>query len=390
MKKKNYDIIIVGGGVMGSSIAYHLLKDGLDGQVAILEKDPTYEFASTPRSAGGIRQQFSTEINIRIGLYGLQAIERFDEEMAVDGDPAHAEFRRRGYLFLADDTNWEAYQRHHRLQRSLGADVELLTPEDVLRVVPHLNVEGLLGASFGRGAGYMDAYGVLQGYLRKAKSLGAHYIHAQVVKILRRGNRVIGVQTSQGEVFEGMAVVITAGPWAGEVAATAGVELPVDPVPRMAFCFDPAEKFDYDLPLVITPEDLWFRHESGKQILSGKSRPEEPGFRFDWDKAYFLEDLWPRLSRWVTPFEKLKLIRGWAGLYAVCRLDHNALIGAYPGVDGLYVAVGFSGHGLQQSPAVGKGISELIRSGRYETIDLSPLSVDRIQTGRRVLEEGVV
>ncbi len=308
----------------------------------------------------------------------------------MDDEPAHAEFRRRGYLFLADDTNWEALQRHYPLQRSLGADVELLAPEEVLQVVPHLNVEGLQGASWGRGAGYMDPYGVLQGYLRKARSLGAHYIHAKVVKILHMGNRVVGVQTSQGEVLEGTAVVIAAGPWAAEVAATAGVELPVDPLPRMAYCFDPAEKFDYDLPLVIGPEDLWFRHESGKQILSGKSRPEEPGFRFEWDKEYFLEDVWPSLARWVPSFERLKLIRGWAGLYAFCRLDQNALLGAYPDMEGLFVAVGFSGHGLQQAPAVGKGLSELIRSGRYETIDLSPLNVDRIFTGKRVLEEGVV
>lgn len=390
MQGKSADILIVGGGVMGSSIAYHLLKDGLDGSVAILEKDPTYEFATTPRSAGGIRQQFSTEINIRIGLYGAEAFDRFDDEMAVDDEPAHAEFRRRGYLFLADHTNWDALQRHHRLQRSMGVDVELLTPEEVLEVVPHLNIERLQGASWGRRAGYMDAYGVLQGYLRKARSLGADYKHVQVVKILRRGNRVVGVQTSQGEELESTVVVIAAGPWAAEVAATADVELPVDPIPRMAYCFDPAEKFDYDLPLVIDPEDLWFRHESGKQILAGKARPEDPGFRFDWDREYFLEDLWPRLARWVGPFERLKLVRGWAGLYAVCRLDQNALLGAYPGVEGLYVAVGFSGHGLQQSPAVGKGLSELIRSGRYETIDLSPLGVDRIFTGRRILEEGVV
>ncbi|MEE9611496.1 MAG: FAD-dependent oxidoreductase, partial [Desulfatiglandales bacterium] len=147
MQGKSSDILIVGGGVMGSSIAYHLLKDGLDGSVAILEKDPTYEFATTPRSAGGIRQQFSTEINIRIGLYGAEAFDRFDDEMAVDDEPAHAEFRRRGYLFLADHTNWDALQRHHRLQRSMGADVELLTPEEVLEVVPHLNIERLQGAS---------------------------------------------------------------------------------------------------------------------------------------------------------------------------------------------------------------------------------------------------
>ena len=389
MQQQAYDILIVGGGVIGSSIAYHLLKDELDGTVAVFEKDPSYEFASTPRSMGGIRQQFSTEINIRISQYSIEAIERFDEEMAVNGEPAHAEYHPRGYLFLADETNWEALRKQYRFQRSFGVDVTLLTPEEVKDMLPHMNVKGLLGASFGRRAGYMDAYGLLRGYQRKAKSLGAKYIQAEVVEILRQKERVVGIRTSKGDVMEGEAVVIAAGAWAAEVGAMAGVELPVEPTPQMVFCFDPAEKFDYDLPFTFHPEGQWIRHESGKQVLTGKDRHEDPGFRFDWDRQYFEEDLWPRLARLFPSFERLKLMRGWGGLYAVNKLDHNALLGAYPGLDGLYVAGGFSGHGLMQSPAAGKGMSELIRTGRYETLDLSPLGLDRIFTQRRVLEEAV-
>ena len=389
MGQKAFDILIVGGGVIGSSIAYHLLNDGLDGTVAVLEKDPSYEFASTPRSMGGIRQQFTTEINIRICQYSIEAIEQFDEAMAVDGEPPHIYYHPRGYLFLADENNWETLRKQYRLQRSLGVDVDLLTPEEVKDMLPHMNVEGLLGASFGRRAGYLDAYGLLRGYQRKAKSLGADYIHAEVVEILRQKDRVHGIRTLKGEVLEGESVVIAAGPWAAEVGAMAGVELPVEPTLRMAFCFDPAEKFDYDLPFTFHPQGQWFRHESGKQVVTGKDRDETPGFRFDWDRQYFEEDLWPRLAGLVPSFERLKLMRGWGGLYAVNKLDHNALLGAYPGVDGLYVAGGFSGHGLMQSPAAGKGMSELIRTGRYETIDLSPLGLDRIFTERRVLEEAV-
>ncbi len=389
MAQKAYDILIVGGGVIGSSIAYHLLDDGLDGTVAVLEKDPSYEFASTPRSMGGIRQQFSTEINIRIGLYGIEVIERFDDEMAVEGESAHADYHPRGYLFLADESNWETLQKQYRLQRSRGVDVGLLTPEEVKVLLPHVSVEGLLGASFGRRAGYLDAYGLLRGYQRKAKSLGADYIHAEVVEILRQKDRVLGVRTLKGDVLEGASVVIAAGPWAAEVGAMAGVELPVEPTPQMVFCFDPAEKFEYDLPFTFHPHGQWFRHESGKQVLTGRDRNETPGFRFDWDRQYFEEELWPRLAHLVPSFERLKLMRGWGGLYAVNKLDHNALLGAYPGTDGLYVAGGFSGHGLMQSPAAGKGMSELIRTGRYETIDLSPLGLDRIFTERRVLEEAV-
>jgi glycine/D-amino acid oxidase-like deaminating enzyme len=268
-------------------------------------------------------------------------------------------------------------------------EVDLLTPEEVKDMLPHLNVEGLLGGSYGRRAGYLDAYGLLRGYQRKAKSLGANYIHAEVVEILRQKNRVHGVRTLKGDVLEGVSVVIAAGPWAAEVGAMAGVELPVAPTPQMAFCFDPAEKFDYELPFTFHPHGQWFRHESGKQVVTGKDRNETPGFRFDWDRQYFEEELWPRLAHLVPSFERLKLMRGWGGLYAVNKLDHNALLGAYPGLDGLYVAGGFSGHGLMQSPAAGKGMSELIRTGQYETIDLSPLGLDRIFTERRVLEEAV-
>lgn len=390
MDPKGFDVIIVGGGVIGSSVAYHLLRDGLDGTVAILERDPSYEFATTPRSAGGVRQQFSTEINIRIGLFSLERFQRFDEEMEVDGEPAHAEFRQRGYLFLADERNWARLKEHSRLQRSLGVQVELLGPEEVQEIVPHLRVEALSGASWGPEAGYTDPYGVLQGYLRKARSLGVHYIHAEVVELLKGESRIWGIRTSTGEVMQAGCVVMAAGAWSGDLAANSGIYLPVEPHPRMAYCFDPAEKFPYDLPLVIDPEDLYFRHESGKRILTGKPREEAPGYRFQWDRDFFTNEIWPGLYRWVPAWEKVKLVRGWAGLYEMCSWDRNALLGAYPGLDGLFVAVGFSGHGLQQAPAVGQGLSDLIRTGRYESIDLSPLDVGRIFRGEKVVEEGVV
>jgi glycine/D-amino acid oxidase-like deaminating enzyme len=374
---------------MGSSLAYHLLRDGLDGSVAILEKDPTYKYASTTLSAGGVRQQFSTKINIDISLYSISAIERFDEELAVEGEKAHAEFRRVGYLFLGGENNWEILKRQYELQKSLGVDVELLTPEDIKNMVPDMNTEGLLGGSYGPRAGYTDPYGILQGYLRKARSLGARYIHDEVTAILRQGDRVTGVKTAKGERIEGQAVVIAAGPWAAEVGAMAGVELPVDPSPRMVFHFDPARKFGYTPPFFFGPRGHWCRPETGGQFISGMNREVEPGFRFEWDRQVFEDEVWPELARLVPSFERLRLVHGWGGLYEVNRLDHNALLGSYPGVQGLYVAAGFSGHGLMQSPAVGKGMSELIRTGRYETVDLAPLGADRLFTERRVVEEAV-
>jgi len=383
------DVVIIGGGVMGSSLAYHLLRDGLDGSVAIVEKDPTYKYASTSLSAGGVRQQFSTKVNIDICLYSIGAMERFDEELAVEGEKAHAEFRRVGYLFLGGENNWGILKKQYDLQKSLGVDVELLSPEDIKKMIPDMDTKGLLGGSFGPRAGYTDPHGILQGYLRKAKSLGARYVHDEVTAILRQGDRVTGVKTAKGERIDGRAVVIAAGPWAAEVGAMAGVELPVDPSPRMVFHFDPSRKFDYTPPFFFGPHGHWCRPETGGQFISGVNQEVEPGFRFEWDRQFFEDEVWPELARLVPAFESLRLLHGWGGLYEVNRLDHNALLGAYPGVEGLYVAVGFSGHGLMQSPAVGNGMSELIRTGRYETIDLTPLGADRIFTGRRVVEEAV-
>ncbi len=389
MAAKNFDLLIIGGGVVGASIAYHLLSDGFDGSICIVEKDSSYEFASTPRSVGGIRQQFSTEVNIKVCLYSVAAFERFDEEMAVDGEPAHCDYRPNGYLILGDENNWETLKRQYALQRSLGVEVEMVSPEDLLKLYPHMNVEDIKGGSLGGRAGYMDAYGVMQGYLKKARSLGASYLKAEVVKVVRESQRVTGVQTANGDNFQAGAVVLSAGAWSGEIAREMGLELPVVPSPKMAFHVDPAEKFDYDLPFIFNPDGSWFRHETGRQIICGFDRGDAPGFTFDWDRDYFTDTLWPRLHNRFNVLERLKLMRGWSGLYEVNTLDHNALLGAYPGMDNFYVATGFSGHGLMQSPAVGKGLSELIRNGCYETVDLSPLAVERIFTRERVLEEAV-
>ena len=386
-----YDVLIIGGGVMGSSIAYNLMNDEFDGTVAVFEKDPTYEFSSTTLSAGGIRRQFSTDVNIRISQYGIQFYEKFDETMAIDGERAYAEFKQQGYLFLGDDKNWPLIKKHHEFQTGLGVDVELLSPEETLKIIPHLNTEGLVGAAFSPRDGYLDPHGTLQGYAKKAQSLGVNYVHDEVTRILKDGNRVTGLVTQRGDSYSGPVVVNTAGPWAAEVGRMAGVELPVDPVRRMVFVFQPSEIFDYDLPLVIDVTGLYFRHETGRIIMTGKSIMEEPpGFNFTVDKSFFTKEMWPILADRVPVFDRLKLIRGWAGLYAINRLDSNALLGKYPDIEGFYMAIGFSGHGFQQAPAVGKGLSELIRLGRYETIDLGPLDYERVVTGKLVIEEEVV
>jgi FAD-dependent oxidoreductase domain-containing protein 1 len=389
--RRAFDILIIGGGIMGSSIAYHLAHDGFEGRVAVFEKDPTYEFSSTTLSAGGVREQFSTEVNIRISQYSIRFYEKFDVLMAVNGEKAHSEFRQRGYLFLGNEKNWPLIERHYDFQKRMGAAVGLLSIEEALKIIPHLNPKGLVGASLGRRDGYLNPYGALQGFIKKARSLGVQYIYDEVTGILTEGLKVSGVITRKGSRYDGAIVVNTAGPWAAEVGRMVGIELPIDPVRRMIFVFQPAEIFHYGLPLVVDVSGLYFRHETGKIIMTGKSILEEPpGYNFKVDHSFFNQTMWPILADRIPIFDRLKLIKGWAGLYAINRLDSNALLGPYPELEGFYMAVGFSGHGFQQAPAVGKAMSELIRLGRYETINVSPLNYERVINGKWVIEEEVV
>jgi glycine/D-amino acid oxidase-like deaminating enzyme len=330
-------------------------------------------------------------VNIRISQYSIDFYEKFDEAMAVNGEKAHAEFRQRGYLFLASETNWPLIEKNYHFQKRLGANVNLLSVEEALKIIPHLNPTGLVGASFGRKDGYLDPYGTLQGFIKKARNLGVRYVNDEITGILKDRSQVNGVTTRKGDKYTGAVIVNAAGPWAAEVGKMAGVDLPVDPVRRMVFVFQPSEIFNYDLPLVIDVTGLYFRHETGKVIMAGKSILDEPpGFNFKVDNAFFNQTMWPILADRIPVFDRLKLIKGWSGLYEINRLDSNALLGEYPGLKGFYMAIGFSGHGFQQAPAVGKAMSELIRLGRYETIDVSPLNYERVISGKLVIEEEVV
>jgi len=386
-----FDALIIGGGVMGSSIAYNLVNDGFKGRIAVFEKDLTYEKSSTTLSAGGIRRQFSTEVNVRMSQYSLSIFQKFGELLEVDGERPEIEFKPRGYLFLGSEKNWPLLVKHERFQRSLGVETQLLDVKETLHIIPDLNTEGLVGSSYSPGDGYMDPYSVLQAYAKKARRLGVQYISKEVVAILKEGDQISGVRTKDGEIYISPCVVNAAGPYAGEVGRLADVEIPVVPVRRTVYVFQPPRLFEYDLPLVIDTSGLYFRHEAGRHILIGKSRKEEPpGFNFAWDRQYFNEVIWPDIAFRIPLFDKLKLIRGWAGLYEVNQWDNNAILGEHPELHGFFMAVGFSGHGFQQAPAVGKALSEWIRLKRYETVDVSPLSYERIMKGEKVLEEEVV
>jgi glycine/D-amino acid oxidase-like deaminating enzyme len=385
------DVVIVGGGVMGSSVAYHLREGGFRGRVLVVERDLTYRRASSALSVGGIRQQFGAEVNVRIARSSVEFYERFAERMMVNGERPDIEFRQRGYLFLADAAAWPALRARAERQRAWGAEVELLDEAGILKMVPDLNLEGIAGATFGPRDGYVDPYGVTQGFARKARVLGARYLEDEVVGFRGAGGRVTEVTLRAGGGLAAGAVVNAAGPWAGELARLAGLELPVRPVRRQVYVGSPAAPLGYELPLVIAPDGLYFRSEPGGRILCGKSFGFDPvGFDFTWQRDLFEKELWAPLARRLPACERFRLERGWAGLYDENPVDHNAIIGEHPDLEGFYCINGFSGHGFQQAPAAGRGIAELILHGRYTTLDLAPLTPARFRAGTLIVEEAIV
>jgi len=312
------DVIIIGGGVAGSSIAFTLLADGFKGKIVVVEKDPTYQYASSSLAAGGIRQQFGTPINIELTRYSVDFYERSDEIMTVDGEKANAEFQQVGYLFLGNQRNWPVLQRRIALQKDQNVPVAVLDPGEIQRIIPDLHTEDLTGATLGSKDGVLD------------------------------------------------------------------------PIRRQIFVCLPAPHVHHPFPMVIDPGGAHWRSETGRRILAAKARKDElPGFNFQCERGYFMDDIWPDRVHRYPPFDRLRMERGWAGLYAVPP-DENATYGEHPEIKGLYLANGFSGPGLMMAPATGKAMSEIIRLGRSETIDVSCLSLERFRTGKLIIEEAVI
>ena len=390
MENKSYDVIVVGGAVMGSSVAYHLLKLDPRLRVAVVERDPAYTRSSTALSLGGVRVQFSLKENILISLYAQDFFSRFEEEMAVGEERAAIDYRQAGYLFLIDEPGKPTAEKDLAVQRLLGGRVEWWTPERIKKEFPLFAADLFVGGTFGRRDGYLDPYGVLMGFRKKAASLGARYVSDEVTAVKTARGKIAGLRLASGQVLHSEVAVNAAGSWAGEIGRMVGVELPFAPVNRQVFAVKPEVSMDRALPLVIAPSGLYFRSETGGLILVGRSMEEdETGFGFRWDWKRFTEWLWPELARVVPAFEKLKMVRGWAGLYEVNRLDSNAILGPWPELAGFYLINGFSGHGLQQSPAAGRYLAELIL-GRSPALDLSVFAPRRILENRPLGEDAVV
>ena len=393
-RTEHADVVIVGGAIIGSSIATFLAaRPDFDGRIVVVERDPTFRTSSTTLSAASIRLQFSTPLNIEISRFGVDVIKHPERYLAVDGRVPDVDFVENGYLFLATDAGRATLERNHALQRSLDVDVVLLSPPELKDRFGWLRTDDLAGGSLGLAdEGWFDAYAVLQGFRRKARSLGVHEVVGEVVGLDRDGDRLTGVRLADGTRIGADWVVNAAGPRAAEVAAMAGIDLPVRPRKRLVYHVT-APVLLGAAPLTIDPSGVYVRPEGPAYIAGfsprdGESDPDTLDLTAD--RAPFESFVWPAVAHRIPAFDELRLLDTWAGHYEVNTLDHNAIIGPHPTLANFIFANGFSGHGLQQAPAVGRGLAEWVTTGRFETLDLSPLGFDRILRGEPVRELNVV
>ena len=399
---ERFDVVIIGGAVIGSAVAYYLTANpDFQGSVLVVERDPTYARASTSLSFSSIRTQFSNPINVRISQYGSEVIRNFADMMQVGDSRPDLNFHSGGYLFLAQtDDQVRTLRDNHEAQRSCGADVVLWSPEELAEAFPHLRTDDILMASYGRsGEGWFDNTGLMMGFRAKARDQGATYRTDDVVAIGRSGGQVSHVTLASGDEVAAGTIVNCSGPRAAKTARMAGLDIPVEPRKRTLFVFDCAQSPEGSasvnqgrLPLMIDPTGVFCRPE-GRYFVAGC--PPVPDPVVDWDDFEprydeFEEIIWPALAHRSEAFEAIKVVNQWAGHYAFNTLDHNLVVGRHPEVENFIFANGFSGHGLQQAPATGRGVSELITYGGYRSLDLTPVGYERIVENRPFLEQAVI
>ncbi|WKZ81722.1 MAG: FAD-binding oxidoreductase [Acidimicrobiia bacterium] len=381
----NHDVVIVGGGVMGSSAAYHLRRFDPAISVLVLERDASYRYASTVLSEGNVRIQFNLEENIRISQHTMEVMATFSEDMATTAFRPESAPRREGNLFLVDEAGREVALQGLELQRSLGCDVEWLEPASIAEVFPSLRTEGLAGGTLGRSDGGVDPTAVLRGYRNKAIEMGVEYAETEALALVDSGGPAPRVRTGDGDLAAG-AVLVTAGAWTADLLLPIGVDLPVVPVRRTVYVVASTVP-TAGMPAVFLPSGAYAIPVSECIWNMAWSLPDDPvGYDFTpASRGRFEDRVWPELVAHLPAFDRLRVETSWAGLYAVNTLDGNAIIGRWPGMSGLYMATGFSGHGFQQAPAVGRHLAESIL-GLPHALDLSRLGPQRVIDGIPVRE----
>ena len=379
--RRAYDVVVIGGGVIGSSVAYYLSANAdFRGRVAVIERDPSYAAASSSLSASGVRQQFGTPPNIRMSEYSIGFLRNAKALLSVEGHDADIGLRERGYLVLGTPDQVPAFEARNQVQRQCGTGTELLSPAEIRRRHPWLRVDDLGIGSYGpEKEGWFDGPALLQAFRRKARAQGVEYLAQSVVGLERAGGRIGAVRLADGERLACGAVVNAAGAWSRLVARMAGLDVPVEPRKRCVFVFDSPERID-DAPFVLDASGIFVRPEGRYYICgttpSAENAPDDFGLEVDY--GLFDDVIWPALAHRIPGFERLKMLRAWAGLYEYNAFDHSGIIGRHPEIGNFVFACGFSGHGMMHSPAAGAGTSELIVHGEYRSVDLTPFAYERI------------
>jgi glycine/D-amino acid oxidase-like deaminating enzyme len=391
---KSYDVFIVGGAIMGASVSWHISQNpDFDGRILVVERDPSYQHASTSLSNSCLRQQFSTEINIKISQNGFDFINDFKNNIKDNSAP-DIPFNDFGYLYLADNAAFADHLRdNQRLQSSLGAGTQILTPQEIAQKFPFYNLDDIiLGSHNPLNEGYFDGITVFDWFRRKARANGVEFISDTVVSIKQSNGRVGAVELASGSKIQAAFVINCAGTRAHEVAKMAGLSIPVEPRKRFTFVFAAETPLDRDLPLTVDASGVHVRTD-GAYYLAGCTPDDDPAVDhddFDMDHNIWMDKVWPAIATRIPAFEAIKVVNEWVGHYAYNTLDQNAIIGPHPDLDNFIFVNGFSGHGLQQAPAIGRGIAEWITYGGYRTLDLSPFNYARIAQNKPLTERAII
>ncbi len=396
--RDSYDVVIVGGAIMGASTAWFLTDNAdFDGHVLVVERDPSYENCSTTHTNSCMRQQFSTDLNVRISQFAADFVKNLRGYMGNDERVPELAIRSFGYMYLADNDDFAQVLRENlAVQHAAGAATQLMTPDEIRSAYPFYNVDDIvLGSINLRDEGFWDGTAVFDWWRRQSRERGVEYLANEVVSMTRNaaGTRVESITLASGETVACGQVVNASGPRAARTARMAGLEVPVEPRKRYSWIFAAEQPLDRDLPLTIDPSGVHVRENGGGTYQCGGHSQIDPAVEYDdfaMDPDIWQEHVWPVLATRIPQFEAIKVQSEWGGHYAYNVFDHNAIMGPHTQVENFIFLNGFSGHGLQQSPAMGRGTAEWLVHGEYRSLDMTPFNYARIVENRPIIEKAII
>jgi len=394
----SYDVVIVGGAIMGASVAWFLSDDpDFDGKVLVVERDTSYEFSSTMHTNSCMRQQFSTELNVRISQFAADFVKNLPRYMGNDDRVPDLSIQNFGYMYLADNDDFaDVLRESQATQIAAGTATQLMSPEQIKAAYPFYNVDDIVLGSINLvDEGFWDATAVFDWWRRSARERGVEYVQNEVVAMTKNaaGTRVESVTLKSGEVIACAQVLNASGPRAIETAKMVGVTVPVEPRKRFSWIFSAEKPLDRDLPLTIDPSGIHVRENGGGTYQCGGHSEIDPAVDYDdfqMDHSIWENHVWPVLATRIPQFEAIKVQSEWGEHYAYNTFDHNAILGPHTTVENFFFLNGFSGHGLQQSPAMGRGTAELMVHGHYKTLDMSPFNYERIELNKPIIEKAII